>query len=59
MMAGGRAGGRDSWFPDDISKSLHPNQMKLLDIVIYQASENPVDFGWNPIQVKVAVAKNT
>ena len=31
--------------------------MKLQDIVIYQAGENPIDFGENPFKVKVTVAK--
>ena len=31
--------------------------MKLWDIVTYQASENPIDFGENLFKVKVTVAK--
>jgi len=30
-----------------------------MDIVIYQAGENPIHFWENPFKVKVTVAKNT
>ena len=59
MMAGGWSSGREHSFPDINSKSLHPIQTKLWDIVIYQASENPIDFWENPFKVKVTVPINT
>ena len=34
-------------------------QMKLEDIVKYQARKNSIDFGENPFKVKVTMAKNT
>lgn len=44
-------------FPDNNSKSLYPIQIKLQNIVKYQARENTIDLGENSFQVKVTVAK--
>ena len=50
---------RNIWFPDDNSKSLQPNQMKLGYIVGYQERKTPIDSGENRSKVKVTVTENT